>query len=332
MKRGLLSIFLIVTLVFSVASFAHAQPNITTTVEDRISLKILPQVPQPNQNISLEVSSFILDLNQANITWYINNKVFQKGLGLTEIDAKSGGVGENMTIRVVVSLNGKTYEQATSIITGSVDLIWEARSYTPPFYKGKALFPYQGQAVVAAMPDLIENGTRLNPKNLIYTWKVNGDLMNSSSGSGKSSITVEAGVITRPIEVSVTVTSVSGKTVATARTTLNYRDPQVIFYENNPLYGPLYHQALNSQITLRNKEIWVKAVPYFFSTAQIHDDRDISYQWSINNSQTTQRANTIVLRHTGTEAGKSYISAKTSNSSKILQGANSGLTINFNSQ
>jgi hypothetical protein len=331
MKRGLLSALIVTVLFAGTVSLAAAQADIPReTFEDAISLRVLPQIPQPGQYISVEVKSLSLNLDRATISWYTNGIKTQSAIGLKKINTQALSAGSSMVIRVVVTLDGRSYEQTTTIITGSVDLIWQAKSYTPPFYRGKALFPYQADITVAAFANLIENGVRLNPKDLIYSWKANGDVLKDSSGYGKDSVTIRGGVILRPIEVSVSVSSVSGKTVATAETSLTYTNPQVIFYENNPLYGALYHQALEASINLKSQEIWLKAAPYFMSTSQLHKDADLSYEWSINNSQTTQRANTIILRNTSKEAGSSAIGTKISNTTKILQGAQGQVTINFN--
>ncbi len=146
MNRGLLYTFIIV-IIISAVSPARAQElpqelPYTGTFQDKISLQIIPVVPQPGQAINAEVKSLNIDISRLPIVWYINGKVIQQGIGLTKIQTKAAGAGEPFTIRVVVTSDEKKFEQSMTLTTGSVDLLWQAESYTPPFYKGKALLPY----------------------------------------------------------------------------------------------------------------------------------------------------------------------------------------------
>lgn len=340
MKRVLISRLLIPTLFFSLSLstslqvFAQSSTGIdfNTVTEDRLAITVFPQIPKPGQTIKVELRSSRLALERAKISWFVNNKAFQSGVGLTKIETKAGLNGSSTTFRAVVSLDGKTYEKSNSIAPASVDLIWQARSYTPPMYKGKALFPYQGEVTVVAMPDMIENGVRLNSKNLLYTWKANGSRLKGSGGLGNDSITVESDVIVRPIEISVEVLSVSGKTAATQSIVLEYAEPIILLYEDNPLYGPLYHQTLGGTINLQAQEIWIKAAPYYFSTPNHHVDRAIAFDWNINNGSTGQRQSTIILRHNGEQSGQSVLSVKTTSPNRVMQSSAGNVTINFNSQ
>lgn len=334
MKSVLLSSLLIPILFFSISLpvFAQSEAGLRDPIEDRLSITVYPQIPKPGQTITIELRSSTLALERATISWFVDNRAFQSGVGLTKIESKTGLSGSSSTFRAVVSLDGKKYEKSRRISPASVDLIWQARSYTPPMYKGKALFPYQGEVTIVAMPDMVENGVRLSSKNLIYTWKANGTRLKDSGGVGKDSITVESDVIVRPIELSVEVLSASGRTAATQSIVLEYSEPEVVFYEDNPLYGPLYHQSLGGSINLQNQEIWIKAAPYYFSTPTHHADRAIAFDWNINSGSTGQRQSTIILRHSGDESGRSVLSVKTTSPNRVMQSSTSNLTINFNSR
>lgn len=333
MKRVLINTLLISTLFFS-TSLSISLPVLAQSgpIEDRLSITIFPQIPKPGQTIKVELRSSILALERATISWFVNNKAYQSGVGLTNIQSKTGSSGSSLTFKAVVSLDGKKYEKSSRVSPASVDLIWQARSYTPPMYKGKALFPYQGEVTLVAMPDMVENGVRLSSKNLIYTWKANGTRIKDSGGIGKDTITVESDVIVRPIEIAVEAMSVSGKTAATQNIVLEYAEPVVVLYEDNPLYGPLYHQALGGSINLQEQEIWVKAAPYYFSTPNHHVDRAIAFDWNINSGSTGQRQSTIILRHNGEQSGQSVLSVKTTSPNRVMQNSAGTVTINFNSR
>ena len=75
----------------------------------------------------------------------------------------------------------------------SVDVLWSAYSYTPPFYKGKALAPSRGSVVLVALPQLVtRNGSPIEPKNIIYTWSRRGVILGKSSGLGKNQVVLRA--------------------------------------------------------------------------------------------------------------------------------------------
>ncbi|MBX4198066.1 hypothetical protein KW782_01900 [Candidatus Parcubacteria bacterium] len=298
-----------------------------------LSLRFSPQYPQPGQSVSFTVLSGAIDLNRSDITWLVNGSEVSSGKGKTSFKTTAAREGSQTSIRVVaVTADGKDYEVSQVINPGTVDLIWEAKSYTPPFYRGKALYPFQGEATVVAMSNFYENGTRLSPKNLIYAWKVNGQNVREASGFGKDSMTVTSGVVLRAIEVIVTVSSQSGKTLGTGRVVLTPQSPEIVLYEEAPLYGPLYHRALGQTINLLNEEIWLKAAPYFFSTAVPHDLSTLTFDWRVNNTAASEQDSSIILRHTGTETGRSLIGAKATNPAKLLQYSNRQVTITFNAE
>ncbi len=73
-----------------------------------------------------------------------------------------------------------------------LDIIWQANSYVPPFYEGKALFPPVGTVSFVAMPGFIDsNGNPVNPKKLIYTWSQDTTVLGDKSGYGKNVLTVQ---------------------------------------------------------------------------------------------------------------------------------------------
>jgi hypothetical protein len=327
MKRVLWGSLIIVT-VMSTVSFSYAQTNTDLT------LTMTPEYPKPKDPISLHLESFTTDLNRATISWYVNGSLRSQGVGLTTYETTAGAEGSRTTIRALAqTTNGRRYEKSITINPGYVDLLWEAKSYTPPFYKGKALFPAQGEVTIVAMPYLVESGVRLGAKSLVYTWRVNDELQQSGSGFGKDSLKVVGGVISRPIEVRVTVASKTGRTTGEGRVVISPQTPQVIFYEESPLYGPLYHHALESAVTLKREELWLKAAPYYFSTIVPQDTSSVDFVWSLNNQKiTAQREDTLILRHDGSSSGRSNISLRTTSPTHILQLTDSHISVFFNKQ
>jgi len=66
-----------------------------------------------------------------------------------------GSLGEKKTVTIkVVSRRGGYLEEKITFQPALVDLMWEANTYTPPFYKGKALTSSKSSITVTAIPQL----------------------------------------------------------------------------------------------------------------------------------------------------------------------------------
>ena len=62
---------------------------------------------------------------------------------MTTFTFTAGSLGKTQKVTVNgVENDGTSITQSISVMPASIDLIWQAHSYTPPFYKGKALFPH----------------------------------------------------------------------------------------------------------------------------------------------------------------------------------------------
>lgn len=326
MKKFLVFMSVITTICvvfFSSITLAYAQVDIdeidASLFDNTLSLQASPLFPQPKQPVTVTVNSSAMDLVRSTITWYVNGTVVKKGLGVTSIQVSTGAEGSSkVVVAEVENAAGKRAIKSIQITSASVDVVWEAHSYTPPFYKGKALYPYQGTFTAVAITNLVENGVRLNPKDLIYTWEVDGELLKKSSGLGKDSAMLSGSIIIQPLRISVEVSSPSGKTTSRGGTTIEPRAPETVLYEESPLYGPLYHKSFGSSITLKNQEIWLKAVPYYFSTPR-SNPAQLTYAWTINNSISSDTRDTVILRQPGKVSGNSTVSVSTSNNIRTMQ-------------
>ena len=216
--------------------------------------------------------------------------------------------------------------------TLEVDLIWESLSYTPPFYKGKALYPHQGEIIFVAMPNMIINGVRISPSQLTYTWKDRGEVMGSLSGLGKNSLTLKGSVITRTLDISVTVTAPDGNS-AYKSIRVAPRSPALILYEDNPMYGIMYQNAILDTFVMKNKELRLLAAPYYVSTVIPNTDPFVSYDWSINGAQinsTENNKDSVLLVRPDDTPIRSNVSVEMKNPKQILQYTESAVLITHN--
>jgi len=297
-----------------------------------ITINTSPKRPKPNQLITVSIESFSTDLNRAEISWFLNGTEETGATGRKSFQFETGGPGSVSNILVVVkSPDSGILQQSLNIRPATVDVIWEAQSYTPPFYQGKALYPFQGTVKVVAMPNIVtENGSPLNPKNLVYSWRVNGNPATDASGYGKNYIFFAGGIPLKPAKITVEVSSLDQVYAAEGDTSFSPIQPQIIFYEDNPLLGILYNKALTGRVKLQNQEIKIAAIPYFTGSLY-REGRDLSYGWQMNNKPVTTLADGsgLTFRQNSGTAGTASVSLEISNPSKIFQTTRGDLSLSF---
>ncbi len=269
---------------------------------------VSPENPGLYTSVSFKVTSFISDFDISNISWYVNNKLIQTGKGDTAFSTKTGGVGEPIAVRVVIiKSDGTTLQKEADFNSALVDLVYDTNSYTPPFYKGKALAGAQSSITVSAIPQFTQNGVS-DPSNLTFTWKRDGQPLNDQSGVGKSSIIIPGLGIDGQANIGVSVSSSNGES-AVNNLVINATDPKIGLYTNDHLYGVEYNRSLKDWFTLNSDEIIISAIP-FFADAISKNDSSIKYSWFLDASpvQSQNLPNSIVLRKSGTGQSSIYVS------------------------
>jgi len=317
-KKIFIFSFLIFTLVYFTSANAQFLPNINEVVDIDVSNPI----PQPLETIRIKVISYSTDLNRAGITWYVNDKMIEKGVGLTSHSVKMGNAGVKTSIKVQINtLEGASYEKELEFTPAEVSLVWEADGFIPPFYKGKAPLVRQGTVKITAIPTFKDSsGKMIDPKNLVYTWKQDYKTLGNSSGYGKQSLSYTTGALERPVIIKVEVSTLDNKIKGETYIELQPQSPKVVLYEDSPLYGPLYNRAIVDGYEFISKELKISLVPYFFSNSDIKGE-NLEYSWSINNASNPNLFNSteITLRRNGDEKGNASIYAEVSNIKNILQ-------------
>lgn len=163
--------------------------------------------------------------------------------------------------------------------TPRVSLLWEADTTTHPFYRGRALPSANASVRVFADAQFTSGGSSLADQSLTYTWTINGRVMQNLSGEGRQSLSLSGPVLFGALVVSVEVRSPNGALRASRTVRIAAEEPIVNLYENNPLAGVLYRNALANGMTLRGTGAGLIAVPFFLSPSL--DPRSISYEWKL---------------------------------------------------
>lgn len=316
-------------LAMGAPSFLFAQ---TGGIGTELSMSLTPEHPRPGEAITVSVESYNIDLNRTDVRWFVNNKLVKAGVGEKRLETTAPGAGELMEVRVAaLGEGGSVYSASIAFRPAEVNLLWQAQSYTPPFYKGKALMPYQGTVLVAAVPSFSRGGGVMSSESLIYTWSEGDEVIGDSSGKGKNLFVFRGSVPIRPKTISVLVESPDRTMAASASVDVVPVAPRLLFYEDHPLYGLLFGKALVGSFMLKGDETRISAIPFYFET-DTRLNTDITYDWQLNYQPLpTERGNALTLRRAVASAGKSslFLEARSPDEDKTFQAAEERLTIEF---
>ncbi len=287
--------------------------------------------PRPGQSVEVFVESFGLDLNASSIVWLVDGKNTGQGIGLKKILVTMPEIGVALNIKAIIKTpQGKEVQKSLVLKSGSVDIIWEPKGYVPPFFKGKLPLVYQNSVHVAAIPHLSKDGSaEIDPKTLVYQWKLDGKYVPDGQGYGKQSIDIQLDSIPKPLELEVEVYTREQSQNTSASISIEPVEPFLFFYEDNPLYGILFNKILTGRVSLKNEEMRVRAVPFGFNMDLKNDSNN--YAWSINNVDQPNllKNQSITIRTKGEAEGSSNISLDIRNQGAILQGARGQFTVYF---
>ncbi len=320
-------IFLFITLFLLTPVFVDA----LAIRAEHIDIEVSPDYPQSNQFVTVSLTSYMTDLNSAEIMWFRNDILVRKGLGETSFSFETGGLGSfDLIIAQISSGFFNTIEKNTLVIPAEVDLVWEADSYTPPFYKGKAMRSYESGARVVAVSNFVNSdGVLIDSKDLTYNWELEGFVLGSRSGRGKDTLILTGDDLLLQDLVTVEVSSLDDRMKAGKAISLFDTDPEIIFYEEDPLLGTNYNNAIIGDLDLSKDEIVVSAVPYFFSISDVLGGV-LKYDWSLNNERLEDFKDNIVTLRQGTDdGGTASLYLQVENIYKILQSGSGGFNINF---
>ena len=325
--KNIYKVFILTLLLFSINTInANFLP--TSSFNYELELIIKPENPIANQTISAKANLYALDINKYEILWFLDGKLIQKGIGQTDFFFQTGNWGKETILTAQVNTtNDGIISKQIYIVPTEVDLIWEAETYIPPFYKGKVLNSSNSIINVVAVPNLVDkDGNKIPSDELIYKWKEDWKVKGNQSGYGKNTFSFESPQINQIKSVTVEIESLDNS--LKTKKTINFRSNQtkIIFYKKDPLLGTLYNQAISIEYTLnRNEEeVTIKACPFFFS-----HQSELKYKWEMNNKILNNIKDEVIFRKQTNLTGSTQVSLKINNLDKILQFTDNNFSVNF---
>lgn len=298
-------------------------------IRDLLNVTTTPKNPAPHDVVQIKVESYLTDLSKATLSWAKNGTTVLRGIGQTEFSFENGGSGVTTTIRLSITTNaGEVITRNFSFRPIGVTLLWEANTYTPPFYKGKPLMSAQANVRAIAVSDT----ALLDVNNMSFVWKKDGEAVPGASGYGKNSFIFTGPKPYGRANISVEASSLSDSMRSeTSLKEIALTRPFVFFYENHPLLGIWYNTPLESNLTLNKKEFSLVAAPYFFSRDN-GESSAFAYAWSLNNKTISNPGTAITLRNDQGTQGDSLLALAIRGLNQTFQSGSQSLLIHFTTE
>ena len=329
--------YLIIISLLAIISplISHAQMADLAPDASGLEMTMTPENPEPFQLVKINMISYSYDLDRSKISWSVDGVVKKTEIGLKEFNTQAGKNGQKTIIKAVVETpQDGIKEMEVFFIPSVVDLVYECLSYTPPFYKGKALNPNQGVVIVTAIPELIKStGEKVPVQNVIYSWKKDGSVQQDASGIGKNTFIYSGTVPIRDVTIEVVASSLDGDIYASKRIAITNTSPKIVFYENSPVYGIMMNKAIKNTVNMLIDEFSVLAVPYFFSVGYAGTP-DLNYEWTLSGNTVGNQdpKNSFTTRLEKSGSGTANIGLKISNLVRIFQFTDNNYSINFSKE
>jgi len=303
-----------------------------STVGGYLDVKTNPPTPGPNAPVQMTIESYLTDLYKANISWSLNGTVLSRGAGRTSFDFQTGPSGQTTYVSVTIITNtGEVITRNFSFTPVGVTIMWEADTYTPPFYKGKALLTPEANVRVVAIPEVAGIANPLGPGDLIYNWKKNDQIDSFASGAGKNSYSFVGPKPLSNTKISLAVSTIDDSAQSEMKISLPFAMPHILFYEKDPLLGILYNKPFDNQADLTKKELSLSAEPYFFSNQPLEGATTptLKYAWSVNGKEVKNYGRIITLRNDTGTSGSSLVSLSVRGVTQTFQTSKKDLKVNF---
>lgn len=260
-------------------------------VPSDVSLDMMPQMPYPGDLVTLTVRG--ADNREGGVMWYVDGKKTASNTTTTSLIA--GRLGSEITVDAVVIV-GEVSETLTAYVRpAQLELVWSADSYTPPFFKGRALPGIGSTIAFEAVPHFQKGDTAISLKDIVFTWTRNG-AVSSQSGPGRSHALFPGPALFGTDVITVEARTIDGLRAARASVRLPSTDTHLVLYHDHPLFGVLFNNPFTQPRNLSEKEVAIIAVPFY---AHMAARQHPTYLWHINAQEATPNPDTpdrLVLR------------------------------------
>lgn len=293
LNKGSIPTFVLVgfffILFFFSASPLHAQTAGLTLIAE-------PAFPSPHTETTITLDDYSLDTIGSSITWYVDGVEQEAYRNERTLKMTTGALGKKSVVRAVLSRpNALTLSTSRTIIPTQVDIILEANTYTPQFYSGRAL-PTRDSLMRAIA--VVNDGGVASDSSYVYAWSMDSSALSGGTLKGKNVLDLEMPHYDDKV-LSVEVFNADGDALGQGGVLLTAVEPELHFYEHNPLRG-LSERAASSPLQLLNEETTIYGEPYFIDARM--RETEATFSWSIDTEPVAPDENipnALTLRHIG---------------------------------
>lgn len=296
-----------------------------------LDVQVFPPSPGPNTSVQITIESYLTDLFKANISWSLDGTVISRGIGKTFFNFKTGPSGQTSHVFLeFISNTGEVVKKDFYFSPVGVTIMWEADTYTPPFYKGKALLSYEADVRIIALPDSGDGSNPLGSGDLVYLWKKDSHPIASYSGFNKNTFSFTSPRPLTQTKIALEVSTLDDSSSSELQIYLPKTKPFILFYKNDPLLGIQYDKPFFNSTTLENSSLSLVAEPYFFSNESGEGTiPTLKYIWLVNGKEVRGNGRSISLRNSTGAIGSSLVSLAIGGVTKKFQSAGRDLIVNF---
>src|SRR5579859_4924839 len=210
-----------------------AQAQTTVGGIDPLQYTVSPQTPGPGQQVTIDVEGVGSFLGDSTITWQQNGKTVAQGVGLHSYTFTTGALGSQTKIHVSVATQSQgTFTHDFIFTPSTVNLVWEADTTAPPFYRGKPLYSAGSTVKVVVFPTVVVNGSAVSSRNLSFQWQRNDVPEPSESGLGRNTFTFVGDQLQPSEDIAVDVYNGNAQ-VGHGEVVIQATDPTLVLYDND---------------------------------------------------------------------------------------------------
>lgn len=264
--------------VFLLGQTAFAQISLGN-IGSGVEIRTTPEYPNAYEEVTVRVEAFGKNMTGASIAWKKNGVALADAKNARSFKTSTGALGTNTVIQVtIITGDGETITKSFTLTPSDVDIILEADTYIPEGYRGRALPSYGSKVRAVAIPHLYKNGTAIKPSDVVYTWDLNGTVLDGGEQYGRQVTEFQIPAFGRSV-IGVKVSSRDGATVVRRAESITTVSPKIALYEETTLFG---RSELSYIDFLSPKtEITIRAEPYYLTNA-LKDDGSIEHEWTLD--------------------------------------------------
>ncbi|MFA6524473.1 MAG: hypothetical protein WC264_03640 [Candidatus Paceibacterota bacterium] len=316
-----------ITILFSAFIYVFFAFSVYAQVQSAdVVLSINPNYPKANEEVKASVATFSTDLNKANISWKLNGQLSIQAVGKKDFSFTTASTGLQTILEVEIQTSDGSFINKKIIITPSdIDMLWEAPdSYTPPFYKGKALNAREGTLKIVALTNSRDSA------GLSYNWKLDDTNKPDSSGYKKNYYIFKNSFLDKQNTVEVTTSNLAGNNSGQGKITINPINPKIVFYQKDLNLGTKYEKAIDNGFVIDQSGIIFIAEPYFFSPKNLNSS-DLEFKWLLGGSDITtpNPKNELGIRPEAGQIGNSTVKVTINNIKSMFLNLEKEINVNF---